>query len=270
MSKDTPTGQVRPPLATSAFFPPAALKVINGLASGYIGAIAVYPIDLVKTQVQNGGGRPFSVARSIVQQQGFIRMYNGSFVQLIGIGPEKAIKLYVNDAAGSYGLHPIACGAMAGACQVLVTNPIEYVKIQYQMNVKDNMSLFQAIRRLGGFRSLYKGASLCLMRDMPFSAIYFPTYSYLKDLLPENSHMSNLIGGTVAALPAAYLVTPLDVIKTRIQTPGMAQNYKGMFDLVKKMYRNEGLRVFFKGGDMRVLKSCPQFGITLFFYELFK
>ena len=80
----------------------------------------------------------------------------------------------------------------------------------------------------------------------------------------------NTIISVSAALPAAYLVTPLDVIKTRIQTPGMAQNYKGMFDLVKTMYRNEGLRVFFKGGDMRVLKSCPQFGITLFFYELLK
>ena len=128
----------------------------------------------MKTQVQNGGGRPFSVARSIVQQQGFIRMYNGSFVQLIGIGPEKAIKLYVNDAAGSYGLHPIACGAMAGACQVLVTNPIEYVKIQYQMNVKQSMSLFCTIRQLGGFHKLYKGASLCLMRDMPFFGYLFP------------------------------------------------------------------------------------------------
>jgi solute carrier family 25 aspartate/glutamate transporter 12/13 len=268
MSKSDP--QLKAPLATSALIPQSALKVINGLASGYIGAIAVYPIDLVKTQVQNGGGRAYSVARSIIQQQGFIKMYNGSFVQLIGIGPEKAIKLYVNDVAGGYGLHPIICGAMAGACQVLVTNPIEYVKIQYQMNVKDNMSLFQTIRQLGGFRSLYKGSSLCLMRDMPFSAIYFPTYSYLKSVLPENSHMSNLIGGTVAALPAAYLVTPLDVIKTKIQTPGQTQNYKGMLDLVSKMYRNEGLRVFFRGGDMRVLKSCPQFGITLFFYELLK
>ena len=123
-------------------------------------------------------------------------MYNGAGVQLIGIGPEKAIKLFVNDTTLSYGFHPIVCGAMAGACQVLVTNPIEYIKIQYQMNTKENLSLRSTIRSLGGFRNLYKGASLCLMRDIPFSAIYFPCYSYLKQLLPADKAYS-LISGTV-------------------------------------------------------------------------
>ncbi len=35
------------------------------------------------------------------------------------------------------------------------------------------------IRQLGVL-GLYKGASACLMRDIPFSAIYFPAYSHLK------------------------------------------------------------------------------------------
>lgn len=35
------------------------------------------------------------------------------------------------------------------------------------------------IRQLGLF-GLYKGASACLLRDIPFSAIYFPAYSHLK------------------------------------------------------------------------------------------
>lgn len=35
------------------------------------------------------------------------------------------------------------------------------------------------VRQLGLF-GLYKGASACLLRDIPFSAIYFPAYSHLK------------------------------------------------------------------------------------------
>ena len=35
------------------------------------------------------------------------------------------------------------------------------------------------IRQLGLF-GLYKGASACLLRDTPFSAIYFPAYAHLK------------------------------------------------------------------------------------------
>jgi len=41
------------------------------------------------------------------------------------------------------------------------------------------------IRQLG-LVGLYKGASACLLRDIPFSAIYFPVYSHLKsDLFQE-------------------------------------------------------------------------------------
>lgn len=35
------------------------------------------------------------------------------------------------------------------------------------------------IRQLG-LLGLYKGAGACLLRDIPFSAIYFPAYAHLK------------------------------------------------------------------------------------------
>jgi solute carrier family 25 (mitochondrial aspartate/glutamate transporter), member 12/13 len=42
------------------------------------------------------------------------------------------------------------------------------------------------VRQLG-LLGLYKGASACLLRDIPFSAIYFPAYSHLKkDVFKEN------------------------------------------------------------------------------------
>jgi len=35
------------------------------------------------------------------------------------------------------------------------------------------------VRQLG-LLGLYRGASACLLRDIPFSAIYFPAYGHLK------------------------------------------------------------------------------------------
>ena len=68
---------------------------------------------------------------------------------------------------------------------------------------------------------LFQGSRACLLRDGPFSAIYFPAYAHLKPKFADengyNSPWSLLIAGAIAGMPAASLVTPADVIKTRLQ-----------------------------------------------------
>lgn len=131
------------------------------------------------------------------------------------------------------------------------------------------------VRNLG-LMGLYKGAAACLLRDVPFSAIYFPTYSHLKrDLFGESPQkklgvLQLLSAGAVAGMPAAYLTTPGDVIKTRLQVEARKgeQVYNGLFDCAKKVYRDEGLKAFFKGGPARIIRSSPQFGFTLAAYEI--
>jgi solute carrier family 25 aspartate/glutamate transporter 12/13 len=226
----------------------------NALISGYVGAICVYPIDFVKTRVQNNQSFVNLIKNTTIKD-----FYKGSIIQLIGIGPEKAIKIYTNKMISNNefikkkfnNYTEVIAGACAGASQVLVTNPIEIIKIQYQMNLTQNKSLLDIIKST----NYYKGSSLCFMRDIPFSAIYFPTYNYLK------KDYNNFIAGTLAGIPAAYLVTPFDVIKTRYQ---MKNNDLNIFDCIKKIYTENG---FWRGGIWRVLKSAPQFGITLYIFE---
>jgi solute carrier family 25 aspartate/glutamate transporter 12/13 len=71
-------------------------------------------------------------------------------------------------------------------------------------------------------------------------------------------------------MPAAYLVTPADVIKTRLQVAARQgeTTYTGIVDAAQKIFREEGFRAFFKGGVARVFRSSPQFGVTLASYEL--
>ncbi|KAK3350482.1 mitochondrial carrier domain-containing protein, partial [Neurospora tetraspora] len=72
-------------------------------------------------------------------------------------------------------------------------NPLEIVKIRLQVQGEVAKSVEGAPKRSAmsvrnlGLVGLYKGASACLLRDVPFSAIYFPTYSHLKkDLFGES------------------------------------------------------------------------------------
>lgn len=127
-----------------------------------------------------------------------------------------------------------------------------------------------------GLAGLYKGASACLLRDVPFSAIYFPTYSHLKkDVFGESRTkklgiLQLLTAGAIAGMPAAYLTTPCDVIKTRLQVEARKgdTSYTGLRHAASTIMKEEGFRAFFKGGPARILRSSPQFGFTLAAYEV--
>ena len=71
-------------------------------------------------------------------------------------------------------------------------------------------------------------------------------------------------------MPAAYSVTPADVIKTRLQVQARQgqQTYDGIKDAFVKILREEGPTAFYKGGLARIFRSSPQFGVTLATYEL--
>uniref|UniRef100_A0A7M4F5W8 Solute carrier family 25 member 12 n=1 Tax=Crocodylus porosus TaxID=8502 RepID=A0A7M4F5W8_CROPO len=210
----------------------------------------------------------------------------GLLPQLIGVAPEKAIKLTVNDFVrdkftrrdGSIALLPeILAGSCAGASQVIFTNPLEIVKIRLQVageiTTGPRVSALTVLKDLGIF-GLYKGAKACFLRDIPFSGIYFPVYAHSKLLLAdENGHvggLSLLAAGAIAGVPAASLVTPADVIKTRLQVAARAgqTTYSGVLDCFGKILREEGPSAFWKGAGARVFRSSPQFGVTLVTYEL--
>ena len=111
------------------------------------------------------------------------------------------------------------------------------------------------------------------MRDIPFSAIYFPAYAHCKTTFAgddgRNGLFSLFFSALIAGVPAAYLVTPADVIKTRLQVQARAgqSTYTGVLDAVRKISHEEGFMAFWKGGPARVFRSAPQFGCTLLTYE---
>jgi len=268
-----------------------------GSIAGACGATAVYPIDLVKTRMQNQRTgsyigeilyrNSFDCFKKVVRHEGFTGLYRGLLPQLMGVAPEKAIKLTMNDLArdkirnANGGVLPIwgeiIAGGVGGASQVLFTNPLEIVKIRLQVAGEiasgEKISAVAVCRELGFF-GLYKGARACFLRDIPFSMIFFPTYAHCKPALADengyNSPGSLLLSAAIAGCPAASLVTPADVIKTRLQVVARAgqTTYTGTLDAARKIYAEEGFRAFWKGAVARMCRSSPQFGVTLVTYEL--
>ncbi|KAJ8282441.1 hypothetical protein COCON_G00049600 [Conger conger] len=275
----------------------SAYRFTLGSIAGATGATAVYPIDLVKTRMQNQRStgsfvgelmykNSFDCAKKVLRYEGFFGFYRGLLPQLIGVAPEKAIKLTMNDFVRDKFttkddtiplLAEVLAGGCAGGSQVIFTNPLEIVKIRLQVageiTTGPRVSALNVVRDLGFF-GLYKGAKACFLRDIPFSAIYFPVYAHTKaELADEQGRVGALqllTAGAIAGVPAASLVTPADVIKTRLQVAARAgqTTYNGVIDCFRKILHEEGFRALWKGAGARVCRSSPQFAVTLVTYEL--
>ncbi|KAI0240130.1 mitochondrial aspartate-glutamate transporter agc1 [Massospora cicadina] len=298
-----PAAPVEPELPSGPFGREAlkdAYAFLLGSVAGGVGGAVVYPVDLVKTRMQNQRSalvgpvlykNSLGCLRRVVHSEGFVGLYRGLGPQLLGVAPEKAIKLTINDlvrglmADQPSGDIPLwvewVAGGCAGASQVAFTDPLEIVKIRLQVQGElakvgpPRPSALWVVRNLG-LLGLYRGVGACLLRDVPFSAIYFTTYSHLKrDYFHESGTnklcvVELLAAGAAAGMPAAYLTTPADVIKTRLQVEARMgeTRYLGLYDAAARIYREEGVRAFFKGGTARIFRSSPQFGVTLAAYEL--
>lgn len=304
---------------------PLVAKIINGGIAGMVGVASVFPIDLAKTRLQNQqvGSEVYKsmldCLRKVIKAEGFFGMYRGSAVNLSLITPEKAIKLTGNDffrhaltihSDSRNGIHSkashltlpreILAGGGAGLCQVVVTTPMELLKIHGQDAGRTATSASQkpsALRvamdliRAKGLAGLYKGISATMLRDVSFSVIYFPLFAHLSHLghslsSPDESKSQhsgrqpqdanpvfwvNFLSGCLAAGVSAVAVNPADVVKTRLQLINHGENdvrYSGMREAFVSIYRKEGPGAFLKGAGCRIMYIAPLFGIAQTVYYL--
>jgi len=286
-------------------------KIINGGIAGIIGVTCVFPLDLVKTRLQNqrvgpNGERMYASMldcfKKTYRAEGYFGMYRGSAVNILLITPEKAIKLAANDyfrhrlttRDGKLPVHrEMVAGGSAGFCQIVVTTPMELLKIQLQDAGRvaatesaagasaggkkiSALSITKELLRTKGVFGLYKGTSATMLRDVSFSMVYFPLFANLNSLGPRKSPGSteavfwwSFIAGCASGSISAAAVNPADVVKTRLQllNKGAAdQSYDGIRDAFVKIFRQEGPSAFFKGALCRMIVIAPLFGIAQMVY----
>lgn len=295
-------------------------KLINGGIAGLIGVTCVFPIDLAKTRLQNqqNGQRMYTSMSDCliktIRSEGYFGMYRGAAVNLTLVTPEKAIKLAANDFFRYHLskdgkkltlLKEMLAGCGAGTCQVIVTTPMEMLKIQLQdagriaaqkklmaaqaqlssttsagaaeSVVETRTTAMQITRELlrsKGIAGLYKGLGATLLRDVPFSIVYFPLFANLNKLGQKSPDVKapfyvSFLSGCLAGSTAAVAVNPCDVIKTRLQSLKRGVNedtYSGILDCTRKIWQKEGPLAFLKGAYCRALVIAPLFGIAQVIY----
>lgn len=203
---------------------------------------------------------------------------------------------------------PLAAGSVARVVAAMAVSPIEMLRTRMQATTSRDKGVLRAtmvgLRDMvshEGYLTLWRGLSLTLWRDVPFSALYWWGYEQGRKQLtiarnraahvsghPENVELSHpqlltdsfLAGATSGAI-AALVTTPFDVGKTRQQTvlhnPDVSKEAiknlpenRTMPRFLWHIYCTEGMPGLFKGWAARCMKVAPACAIMISSYEIGK
>uniref|UniRef100_A0A8C4YBT2 Mitochondrial glutathione transporter SLC25A39 n=1 Tax=Gopherus evgoodei TaxID=1825980 RepID=A0A8C4YBT2_9SAUR len=177
---------------------------------------------------------------------------------------------YLRCRMGRQGAHiPLVAGALARLGAVTVISPLE---------------LIQSSVAQDGWLSLWRGWGPTVLRDVPFSALYWFNYELVKEWLCRQSRldkatfMVSFTAGAVSGTVAAVLTLPFDVVKTQrqIELGDMetlrvaASKSSSTWLLLRRIRAESGTRGLFAGFLPRVIKVAPACAIMISTYEFGK
>lgn len=154
-------------------------------------------------------------------------------------------------------------GASSGFVAGIVVCPLDVVKTRVQAlgmhsRYQGFLGAFKTIVKEEGVRGLYRGVVPVMVGYLPTWAIYFTVYERAKLFYPgffrrhldlNVDWLNHFAASVTAGASSSFLVNPVWVVKTRLilQTGKEKVCYEGTIDAFRKMYANEGLRVFYSG-----------------------
>lgn len=250
------------------------------------------------TEVSKTGG-PLRIIRSIFMNEGMAGIYAGLAPTLVMGIPNTVLYFYTyeelaprlkalcpTDHPASDAL-PAVAGASARFVASLSTAPLELLRTRQAarsgLGAADDsgssggrgmVSEFRALIRNEGPLSLFRGVWPTIMRDVPFSAIYWMCIEGMRDfwrtqhrrkpsstVSTTEQTIEALISGSISGVVAAAFTTPLDVLKTRSQigastTPVAAATSEGSISVASAA-------VCDRGGALAVHHRCAAMGSSI-------
>lgn len=291
--------------------------MVAGGLGGAIGDSVMHSLDTVKTRQQGSPNiikyrNMLTAYKTIFIEEGIRRgLYGGYSAAMVGSFPSTAIffgtyeftkRTMINDYKINDTLTHLTAGFLGDFASSIIYVPSEVLKTRLQLQGRYNnphfnsgynyKGLIDAVRTLirkEGPGTLFFGYKATLFRDLPFSALQFAFYEKFREyaflINNEKKDLSislELSTGAAAGGLAGTLTTPLDVIKTRIQTqnPDAVQakttsitqpamlNTSSIFKGISIVYKTEGFIGLFSGVGPRFVWTSIQSSIMLLLYQV--
>ncbi|CCC68743.1 hypothetical protein NCAS_0B06590 [Naumovozyma castellii] len=185
----------------------------------------------------------------------------------------------------------LTSGLISGISTTLLTNPLWVIKTRIMSTSRHHKDSYKSIRH--GFKSLLtkEGPKAIWMGLLPSllgvsqGAIYFMIYDNLKLHFNVNLNKSKkdnananlkiVLISSLSKMLSVMSVYPFQLLKSNLQTfrsvtNNIPQNDYHFITLIRKIYRDNGIKGLYKGLSANLLRAIPSTCITFCIYENFK
>ncbi|KAK5686296.1 Fe(2+) transporter [Elasticomyces elasticus] len=266
--------------------------MVAGAFAGIAEHSVMYPIDLLKTRMQVVNPTPAAIysglgnaIATISRVEGYLSLWRGLSSVIVGAGPAHAVYFATYEAVKQ------AMGgnasATSGACATIASdafmNPFDVIKQRMQVHGSTYRTIGECARstfRNEGLRAFYVSYPTTLTMTVPFTALQFTAYESLSKMMQNQRKtgydpLTHCTAGGLAGGLAAAATTPLDVVKTLLQTRGVSSDHeirhaRGLVSAASIIWRREGTKGFFRGMKARVVTAAPSTAICWSAYEVAK
>ena len=296
---------------------PFSTHLVAGSGAGLAEHLFVFPLDTVKTHAQCVGscGRTqvadifcLKHARQLVNDGlttgvGARRLWRGVSAVSLACAPAHALYFGAFEAVRSMESQPShATNALAGAVAVVghdaLMTPADVLKQRLQLGHHRGLwDAWTCSLKHGGLAGLYRSLPTTLAMNIPYGCVSVAANEALKAKMKRSSSEKLGVGsllacGGLAGAVASLATTPLDVVKTRLQTQNLTCSlgaasathdfgtrslstaarppmFSGFADAASHIWRADGAVGFYRGAAVRALAQAPSVAIVWTTYELF-
>jgi ornithine carrier protein len=134
------------------------------------------------------------------------------------------------------------------------------------------------VYRAQGITGFWRGQMGTFLRETGGSAAWFGTYEYVSSFLKSYRHQADIstadlmISGACAGMAYNIVLFPADSIKSRMQTDSLSdvRSSRGFWEVGKEMWKYGGIRMFYRGCLITVLRAAPSSAVIFWTYENLK
>ncbi|THH34155.1 hypothetical protein EUX98_g172 [Antrodiella citrinella] len=199
---------------------------------------------------------------------------------------EEATNASKSSSSTAESVKSFVAGGVGGIAAVLVGHPFDLTKTRLQTAAPGTytgaIDVVKKTLARDGATGLYRGVIPPLLGVTPIFAMSFWAYDMSKLLiykLTPNRTTERLsvaeyaAAGFLSAVPTTLVTAPVERAKVLLQIQGQGQGgpqYKGVFDVVRHLYREGGIRSVFRGSFATVARDGPGSAAYFAAYEVTK